>query len=82
MRRTGIVRVKTAGEDGLHGSLLGKVADGAIEGTMTLADTNASVLRDVHVRNAHDGSCVDVEDYGHGPFGGNPGVRVNLRRFG
>jgi hypothetical protein len=44
---SGTVRVKTAGEDGLHGSLVGKMAGDAIEGTMKLADSNASVLRDV-----------------------------------
>jgi hypothetical protein len=43
----GTVRVKSAGEDGLHGSLVGKMTGDAIEGTMTLADHNASVLRDV-----------------------------------
>jgi hypothetical protein len=44
---SGTVRVKTAGEDGLHGSLVGKMAGDSIEGTMKLADHNASVLRDV-----------------------------------
>jgi hypothetical protein len=44
---SGTVRVKTAGKDGLHGSLVGKMAGDAIEGTMKLADHNASVLRDV-----------------------------------
>ena len=43
----GTVRVKSAGEDGLHGSLVGKMAGDSIEGTMKLADSNASVLRDV-----------------------------------
>lgn len=43
----GTVRVKTAGDDGLHGSLVGKMAGDSIEGTMKLADSNASVLRDV-----------------------------------
>jgi hypothetical protein len=43
----GTVRVKSAGEDGLHGSLVGKMAGDSIEGTMKLADHNASVLRDV-----------------------------------
>ena len=43
----GTVRVKGAGEDGLHGSLVGKMAGDSIAGTMTLADHNASVLRDV-----------------------------------
>ena len=43
----GTVRVKTAGEDGLHGSLVGKTSGDAIDGTMKLADSNASVLRDV-----------------------------------
>lgn len=44
---TGTVRVKSPNTDGLHGSLLGKVGGDGIEGTMTLADSNASVLRDV-----------------------------------
>lgn len=44
---SGTVRVKKAGEDGLHGSLVGKMAGDTIEGTMKLADHNASVLRDV-----------------------------------
>jgi hypothetical protein len=43
----GTVRVKTARADGLHGSLVGKMSGDSIEGTMTLADSNASVLRDV-----------------------------------
>lgn len=43
----GTVRVKTAGDDGLHGSLVGKMSGDSIEGTMKLADSNASVLRDV-----------------------------------
>jgi hypothetical protein len=43
----GTVRVKNAREDGLHGSLVGKIAGDTIEGTMKLADSNASVLRDV-----------------------------------
>lgn len=43
----GTVRVKNAADDGLHGSLVGKMTGDAIEGTMTLADHNASVLRDV-----------------------------------
>ena len=32
---------------GLHGSLVGKISGDTIEGTMKLADHNASVLRDV-----------------------------------
>jgi hypothetical protein len=44
---TGTVRAKTAGDDALHGSLVGKMAGDSIEGTMKLADSNASVLRDV-----------------------------------
>jgi hypothetical protein len=43
----GTVRVKNAGEEGLHGSLTGKMSGDAIEGTMKLADNNASILRDV-----------------------------------
>jgi hypothetical protein len=44
---SGTVRVKDPGADGLHGSLVGKMAGDSIEGTMKLADSNASVLRDV-----------------------------------
>lgn len=42
----GTVRVKNPATDGLHGSLVGKLGGDTIEGTMTLSDHNASVLRE------------------------------------
>lgn len=44
---SGTVRVKSPGDNGLHGSMLGKMTADGIEGTMKLADATAAVLRDV-----------------------------------
>ena len=42
----GTIRRKDVGDEGLTGTILGKVAGGSVEGTMKLADANALVLRE------------------------------------
>jgi hypothetical protein len=43
---TGTVRRKDPADDGLTGSIVGKIGPEGIDGTMTLSDANASVLRE------------------------------------
>ncbi len=42
----GTIRRKDASDEGLTGTISGKVSAGAIEGTMKLADANAGILRE------------------------------------